>query len=140
MSEDRESVEYLRSLPYAIYVLTPHWIRIREEVRAQSGGKCADCGKTVESLKDLDAHHVTYKNRGREEPGDVIAICRPCHQKRHPSKVDTRLTREQWARFHEEGRIADAEAAYEEREWRETYVLEEPHEWWRRQMEEWPDN
>jgi 5-methylcytosine-specific restriction endonuclease McrA len=92
----------------------------------------------VESPKDLDAHHVTYRNLGREEPGDVIAICRPCHRKRHPGKPDTRLTHEAWARFHEERRAAEAEAEYEERQARE--VFEEPHEWWDRLMEEWPDN
>src|SRR5687768_10189388 len=111
MSENRESVEYLRSLPYGIYVLTPHWIRVREEVREQSEGVCDDCGVTVESLKDLNGHHLTYKNLGREQPGDVIALCRPCHRGRHPGKQDTRLTRQEWARFHEARRAAEVEAA-----------------------------
>lgn len=31
----------------------------------------------------LDVHHNTYERRGQERPSDLIALCRPCHEKHH---------------------------------------------------------
>ena len=36
-------------------------------------------GKRCNAEGRLDAHHLSYENRGREEPKDLLALCGECH-------------------------------------------------------------
>ena len=36
----------------------------------------------------LNVHHKTYCRRGREEPGDLIVLCRNCHTGFHKKNTD----------------------------------------------------
>jgi 5-methylcytosine-specific restriction endonuclease McrA len=67
---------------------------IPQEVRAavlkRANGCCEQCGEVTQ----LELHHTTYGDldprtgeridiRGREEPDDLLALCRECHRDQH---------------------------------------------------------
>jgi hypothetical protein len=64
---------------YAAYLRTDAWRAVRDEAIARAGGRCAICNADG----PLQGHHRTYENLGYERPGDVIALCRPCHRRHH---------------------------------------------------------
>jgi len=67
-------------LPYELYLQTRWWQEQRRRALQASGYRCQLCNAkgTV-----LDVHHRTYERRGREEPGDLIVLCRTCHDHFH---------------------------------------------------------
>ncbi len=65
----------LRDMPYSEYLLTNHWQQVREMVLRAARWKCRLC-----EGRAWEAHHLSYKRRGEEEPGDVVALCGPCHR------------------------------------------------------------
>lgn len=69
----------LREMPYAEYLQTEHWQRIRESAIRRAGRRCTICQLTCR----LEVHHLTYERRGDELPSDVIALCWPCHRMWH---------------------------------------------------------
>lgn len=69
--------QVLREMPYSEYLRTEHWRRVRERVLERCRWKC-QCGERA-----WHAHHLTYENRGHEQPGDVIGLCAACHEKFH---------------------------------------------------------
>lgn len=75
----------LKSMPYKSYLKTEHWQHFRKEVIEHYDGKCAVCN----SEKDLNVHHRSYKNRGRETFNDVVLLCRDCHSKIHEISGET---------------------------------------------------
>ncbi len=40
---------------------------------------CGTCSYEVAKLSGFDLHHRHYDNFGKEELGDVVLLCRPCH-------------------------------------------------------------
>jgi uncharacterized Fe-S radical SAM superfamily protein PflX len=58
---------------------SPKWLDIKLTLYETRGKQCEVCGKT--GL--IDVHHRTYKNIFKEEPTDLILLCRGCHQKVH---------------------------------------------------------
>lgn len=69
----------LRTMPYREYLKTEHWHEVRRKALRRASYRCQMCGAD----KSLHVHHNTYKNRGHEEPSDVIALCADCHAKFH---------------------------------------------------------
>jgi 5-methylcytosine-specific restriction endonuclease McrA len=71
----------LQTMPYAVFLKTDYWQKVREAKLAQAGGKCQICGNT----KGLEVHHKHYKYRGRElhHLGCLMVLCREHHQKMH---------------------------------------------------------
>ena len=51
-----------------------HWILIREKAIARDK-RCKTCGNP----DDLECHHVSYTNFGRENIDDVVMLCVFCH-------------------------------------------------------------
>jgi len=78
----QKHIKELRRMNYQAYLRTKHWHMLREAVLFRDNHRCFDCG-TSEKLKHLEAHHMTYKNRGHEQVGDLISLCHECHQCRH---------------------------------------------------------
>jgi hypothetical protein len=75
----------LRELGYSSYqdyLLSPHWRAIKDWwwSRRKSTRRCWCCGR-----KDVptDLHHRTYENLGAEKEGDLIRLCRVCHELTH---------------------------------------------------------
>lgn len=69
----------LKYMPYEEYLQTEHWLHFRNEALKWSQNKCQLCEKT----HNLNVHHKTYKNRGRETFNDIIVLCKDCHAKIH---------------------------------------------------------
>lgn len=65
--------------------------RRRLRIITAQEGRCADCG--FPGGRALEAHHDRPLSRtrrpDRETPdADLVALCRTCHRKRHPSSAD----------------------------------------------------
>ena len=45
-----------------------------------SSGNCLLCNKETDQL---EIHHLTYERLGEEKRGDLVAICRDCHDMQH---------------------------------------------------------
>lgn len=69
----------LRTMPFSEYRLTPEWRSRRNRVLLRAANKCELCFAS----ERLDVHHRTYERYGEEQVGDLIALCRTCHQRQH---------------------------------------------------------
>lgn len=58
-----------------------HWASIRAQAKKRAQGCCEECGKPT---AEYHVHHLTYARRGKELLTDVLAICLPCHEAKHP--------------------------------------------------------
>lgn len=66
---------------YEEYLKTPKWREKARLVLRRAGGRCEGC-----LLADAtQVHHLTYERVGDEMLFDLVAICKPCHD-RIPSK------------------------------------------------------
>lgn len=67
---------------YESYLRTRRWREFRAQALERAHGTCEHCGisESTHRLLVLDVHHKTYKRLGREAPGDVEVLCRPCHE------------------------------------------------------------
>lgn len=64
-------------LPYAF-----EWTaELRAAIRERDGGACQSCGGPPRR-KSLDVHHLDGDKRNCE-PGNLVSLCHPCHQKLH---------------------------------------------------------
>jgi hypothetical protein len=59
-----------------------HWAELRARIREEREDCCEVCSRTF----GLDVHHLRYTNLGFEEDGDVLVLCRTCHQDAHDGK------------------------------------------------------
>jgi 5-methylcytosine-specific restriction endonuclease McrA len=66
-------------LPYAEYLLTPHWQEVREVALKTADNRCQICYSPV----NVQVHHRTYDRRGHELPSDVTVLCAACHGRFH---------------------------------------------------------
>jgi 5-methylcytosine-specific restriction endonuclease McrA len=66
-------------LNYQEYLRSEHWITISAGAKARAGHLCQMCNKGGE----LHTHHRTYERLGNELPGDLIVLCKACHNKFH---------------------------------------------------------
>jgi hypothetical protein len=71
--------DVLRTMPYAAYRQTDWWQAKRREALEVAGNRCQVCN----AAESLDVHHRTYERRGAELPGDLIVLCRQCHELFH---------------------------------------------------------
>jgi 5-methylcytosine-specific restriction endonuclease McrA len=70
---------HLATMPYRDYLQTPEWREKRKGALAAAGYRCQVCN----FAGDLDVHHRTYERRGFEDPADLTALCRNCHELFH---------------------------------------------------------
>lgn len=56
---------------------SPEWQAFRQTLFPKD--KKARCHCCNRARNHLEAHHLTYANFGRERPGDVVLVCRVCH-------------------------------------------------------------
>ena len=74
-----QMLKELRTMKYSDYLNTEHWKHFKSEVIRFYGASCQVCS----SSDNLNVHHKTYDNRGRETFNDVVLLCRECHSKIH---------------------------------------------------------
>lgn len=87
---DWDEVRRLRSIPYAEYLQTDHWIEVRNWIREWWNYTCQRCGNKREG-RHLNVHHLTYARRGHEHDEDLELLCGDCHQKEHGIKCKRNL-------------------------------------------------
>lgn len=63
---------------YDEYLLSDHWLEMREKALTRDDNLCVDCGDTAKCV-----HHTTYKRLGFEWLSDLVSLCHECHKKRH---------------------------------------------------------
>ena len=64
---------------YRAVMASGGWRRRRAAAIRRAGRRCQRCG----SGGPLDVHHLSYRNPGRESPGDLLAVCESCHRMLH---------------------------------------------------------
>lgn len=78
---NKETLEYLRSLPYSQYLKTRHWKAFRLKALKHHGKVCMMCG--IKEVPYFHVHHLTYERLGCEEFKDVVVLCEECHNQVH---------------------------------------------------------
>lgn len=73
-------IEEMKAMPYPDYLFTDHWQHFKAQALINARSTCQLCGAND---KQLDVHHKSYDNRGRETFLDVIVLCHDCHAKFH---------------------------------------------------------
>ena len=76
--KDRKATEFTKE-DKKEYMTSFGWRMKREAVLRRDNSCCQSCGAT----ERLEVHHITYKRLGNEDLGDLIVVCRNCHQKIH---------------------------------------------------------
>jgi predicted restriction endonuclease len=67
---------------------------IRELVKNDANGICADCGKEIgkdklNNIPELQVHHIKFlSDGGIDEISNCVALCPNCHRRRHKDKKD----------------------------------------------------
>jgi hypothetical protein len=65
---------------YRSYLLSPTWAEIKLDLISNRGQRCERCQKKT---KYLQVHHLTYERIFKEEPKDLLLLCRKCHENEH---------------------------------------------------------
>lgn len=80
--------KYLRSfkketkpkvLRYVDYIVGKEWREKKIKFFNKYGKKCFACN----SFKNINVHHLTYRNIGKEKDEDLVVLCRCCHEEYH---------------------------------------------------------
>mgnify|MGYP001616194188 CR=1 FL=1 len=72
------------SRSYLAYISSREWLRRKAGFFAFYRRQCRSCG----SRELIDLHHLTYERFGRERRGDLIPLCRGCHDEAHRLHVE----------------------------------------------------
>jgi hypothetical protein len=67
---------------YVAYLKSPEWLIKRAQIMHRASGHCERCGPG--GAPPAEVHHLTYERVYDERPGDLIALCAPCHRRAHP--------------------------------------------------------
>ncbi|WP_375157796.1 hypothetical protein [Bradyrhizobium sp. RDT46] len=46
----------------------------------EAGNRCRICFRPGTKASPIEAHHATYMHLGREQRGELLAVCRDCHE------------------------------------------------------------
>lgn len=65
---------------YKLYLYSAQWYKLRAAVLQAALWHCQGCGQPNPRL---EVHHRTYQRVGREEPNDLRALCKACHEVMH---------------------------------------------------------
>lgn len=67
---------------YWPYIESDKWrnspVRLAE--LAEANNRCRICFRPGSKASPIEAHHATYIHLGCEERGELLAICRDCHE------------------------------------------------------------
>ena len=66
---------------YKTYITSLEWKNnsARRDVLYKDNYQCRMCKSSV----GIEVHHITYKNLGNEHIGDLVTLCRDCHEYTH---------------------------------------------------------
>lgn len=69
---------------YNEYLGSPAWEEKRKKVILRANGLCEGCRENSPS----EVHHLTYEHVGNEFLFELVALCKPCHERIHPEEVE----------------------------------------------------
>jgi len=75
------AVVTLAAIDYRRYLRSPEWRTKRYAAIVRAGYRCAVCHRVYWDERKLQVHHVTYDRLGREQPEDLMVLCRRCHRR-----------------------------------------------------------
>lgn len=83
---DKNRAEKVKSSKeYADYIKSKEWQATRQRIFRRDDFRCVRCGCS----KNLEVHHITYKNLGEEKDDDLATLCDKCHNDIHnPTTID----------------------------------------------------
>lgn len=68
---------------YKAYMRSPEWEAKKQERIAIDKG-CCMCGRSLDKIKSVQVHHITYARLGNENVlTNLCTLCGSCHQKIH---------------------------------------------------------
>jgi len=86
---DADDQDVFEHLPHDEFCDTAYWLGLAAWMKRAAGMQCFDCYGRFSKLGQLEVHHKTYQNRGREWPDhlkDLVVLCGACHGNRHGKK------------------------------------------------------
>ena len=67
---------------YLDFMKSEDWKKTKNDLIAQIGLTCENCGKTF-PRRELDLHHLDYdKEFGTENEKDLMLLCKECHHEK----------------------------------------------------------
>ena len=79
-----------QKIAYKKYLNSDEWKEVRELVKQRDGNRCliCNCSEDKDEGTNLSVHHRTYKNKFKERQnlGDLVTLCRSCHDIFHNIK------------------------------------------------------
>ena len=76
--------ERIHSLYYR-YLHSEDWKWKKAKALKRAEYRCSLCG----TGKNLEVHHITYKNLFNEDDDDLLAVCENCHKKIHDKDLQS---------------------------------------------------
>lgn len=73
-----------RAREYQAYLSSLEWKGRRSKVLARAQGMCEGCG----DRKATEVHHLTYEHVFDEFLFELVALCRPCHERLHADPAE----------------------------------------------------
>ena len=68
------------------------WKNVREYVLYRDNHTCRCCGgKSKDPV--LEVHHLESRKTGGNAPGNLVTLCKTCHEKYHDGKIELKLKR-----------------------------------------------
>lgn len=58
------------------------WRRIRQQAMIEAGGLCADCKEQGRYAAATEVHHADGNSKNNT-PGNLVPLCKECHDRRH---------------------------------------------------------
>lgn len=68
---------------YYAYINSAAWKYRRRMEIVKAGCMCVECQMPERLGIPLQVHHLSYDNLGDELPGDLVVLCKLCHEERH---------------------------------------------------------
>jgi 5-methylcytosine-specific restriction endonuclease McrA len=83
---------------HRLYTKSPEWQARKASVLRRDGYVCQACGTNPAT----QVHHLTYRHWGHEPLFDLVAVCKPCHDRitemdRSPQASRPDVEFEEWA-------------------------------------------
>lgn len=69
-------------LKYYQYIKSKEWFDLKIDILQKRGCYCEKCKKRKYPAA-LQLHHLTYERLFKEEPQDLMLVCKKCHEKEH---------------------------------------------------------
>lgn len=78
-SQERRANQFMSAEAKQAYLHSFEWRTLRQQVLLRDNYACQSCG----AKQNLEVHHITYEQLGKEKLTDLVALCSKCHNHVH---------------------------------------------------------